>query len=130
MRVGTTNTRELYFEYQDITRVNRESMFATLHSMGLQLKVNTIPIPCTLDRGVERLIGIISSPVMYTTIALMSPFTIPAHQELLNIAKNATQYQIAHARAHHESATHTSRTYKLVQRTMIHKHWKLLKLKC
>ena len=77
MKVGTTNVRELYFEHQDLTRINSKLTFAVLHNMVLQLKVNTVSVLCTLGGGMYSYICII--PITHATLAPLTPFIVPVH---------------------------------------------------
>ena len=96
MKFETENVRELYFEHQELTRINGGPMFITLHNMALRLKSNAISIPCTLGGGAYGYISIIMSPVTYATLAPFTPFIIIVPPESLNVADNAMQYQITH----------------------------------
>ena len=92
MKAGAANIRELYFEYQYLTRINGKLVFTALNNTVLQLKANTVSVPCTLDSGTYAYIIIIMSPVTYATITLMNPFIVPAPLKPLNVASNTTQY--------------------------------------
>ena len=114
MKIRATHVRKLYFEYQDLTQINGEPMFSTLHNMTLQLNSNTFSVPCTLGSCAYGFIGIILSPVTYATLALVYLFIVPAPPELLNVANKTTQYQIAHLTVQHKTVAHMYQTYQLV----------------
>ena len=124
MKVGTANVRELYFEQQDLTRINGKPTFAVIHNMVLQLKSNTVSVLCTLGGGAYRYIGIILPPVTYIAIAPMNILVVPAPPGPLNVANKTKQYQITHTTNLHETSTHTFYMYQLVQHTII-QYWKL-----
>ena len=92
MKVGTANVRELYFEHQDLIRINGVPTFAALHNMFLQLKANAVSVTCMLSKGTCGHIGTILSPVTYATVDPMNPFIILVPLGPLNITNDATQY--------------------------------------
>ena len=94
MKVVTANFRELYFEHQDITRIDGESTFAALHNMVLQLKSNAVYGMGTLGDGVYGYIFIIMSPVTDATLDPLSLFIVPAPPGPINVTDNATQHEI------------------------------------
>ena len=63
-------------------------MFATLHNIVLQLYVNTISVPFMLGCFAYGLIGILISPITYTTLVSMSAFIVPAPPGPLNVTNN------------------------------------------
>ena len=119
MKVGTTAVKEIYFNHQDLTRINGEPIFAALHHMMLQLKASILSVLCTLGGCAYGYIGIILSTIVYTTLAPFTLSIVPVPLRPLNVTNSATQYQIAHTRVLHETATHTFSKYKLVQRVLI-----------
>ena len=94
-------------------------MFTVLHNMALILKENTVSVPCTLVGFVYGFICLTLSTVTYTNLASMNLIILPVHPEPLNVVNNATQYQVTQAMAQHETATHTVRTYQLLQCALI-----------
>ena len=129
MMVGTSYVREFYFNRQDLTIINGEPMFAALHNMVLQLKSNTVSVLCMIGGGACRYTDIILSHVTYANIAPMNPFIVTAPLVPFNGMNNTTQYQITHATALNETATHTFCMYQLVQRALIQKVLEALKAK-
>ena len=55
----TMNVRELYFEHQDLMRINSEPMFDHLHRMLQEIKANVVSVPTSLGGGAHGYIGII-----------------------------------------------------------------------
>ena len=129
MKVGAANVRELYFKHQDLTRINGKQTLAALHNIALHLKINAGSILCTLCGGVYSYIGIGIFLVAYATTVPMNSFIVPDPLGPLNVTNNATQYQIALTTAFHEMATHTLRTYQLVQCAIIHQVLEALEAK-
>ena len=82
--------------------------------MVLKLKASIVPVLRTIVGGVYGYIVIILSPATYANIASIHPFIVPAPHRPLNVGKNATQFQIAHATALDHSQllyVPTSRSY-------------------
>ena len=99
---GMTNFRDLYFEHKHLMQIIGKSSFATLHLLLLQLKSNASSVPSTLGRGQYGCVGVILSPVTYTTLAPINTFVPPVHPGILTIVHPATQYEIALAKTLHD----------------------------
>ena len=115
----SANIQNLYFEYKDLTQISGEPTFSTLHYMLLQLKANESSVPSELGGGAHGYVGAILSPVTYATLAPMTPFVPPVHQDDLTVPPMATQYQISLAKFQHENALQVFNQYQLVQMALI-----------
>ena len=79
-KISTTvniNLNELYFKYKILKKITGEPTFDKLHEMFRQFKSNTAEVPCTLDGGANRYLGMLVSAVQYNTVAHGEPFVPP-----------------------------------------------------
>ena len=60
--------------------------------MVLQLKANSLSVPYIIGGGAYSYIEIIMPLVKYDTLAPMTPFIVPIHPGVLNVAPYDTQY--------------------------------------
>ena len=113
------NVRELFFEYKQLTRINGEPNFTTLHNMHLESKANCSSVPCTLGGGAHGYSGILLSATTYTILAPTTPFIIPLHPGVLLVPVGSTQYEIALIKTTHDEALRVSQEYNLVMHALI-----------
>ena len=116
---SSTNVRDLYFEFKELTPIVGEPEFDGLHQMLLEIKANLSSVPSTLGGGAHGYAGIILSAPTYANLAPGTPFLTPAHPGPLNIPIRATQFEIALAKSQHEEALKNFSEYQLVQRAII-----------
>lgn len=115
----TAIVRVLYFKQQDLIRIHSKLTFNTLHSMVFHLKANATSVLTTLGGGAHGYVGEILPPVTYTTLSPITPFTIPTHPILLNLAAGAAQYVISNTQTVHSKHLHTFQQYQLVKRVLL-----------
>ena len=104
---STTNIRDLYFEFKELTPIIGELEFDGLHQMLLEIKANLSSVPSTLGGGAHGYSGIILSAPTYATLEPRTPFLVPAHPGTLNVLYGATQYNIALGKSQHDGILKT-----------------------
>ena len=63
--------------------------------------------PRLFDNGVHSYTGDILSPIIYINLAPLTPFVIPTHPDLSNLAIRTTQYVISNAQMVHGESLNT-----------------------
>ena len=116
---SNTNFCELYFEHKALTQIIGEPTLSTLRLMILQLKANASSVPSTLGGGQHGYIGVILSPVTYSTLNPMQPFVPPVHLGILHVDLPATQFEIALTKTLHDEDVRTFQSYLLIQRALV-----------
>ena len=119
MMSSSVNLRELYFEYKDLSQIQGEPTFESMHKMLLEIKTNCISVPCSLCGGTHEYAGIIPSPSTYATLAPMTPFIIPTHPDILQVNPGVTQYAIALAKIQYDESIKQFSEYQLIQRSLL-----------
>ena len=117
--ISSVNTRELFFEHKQLTRINGEPNFESLHGMHLEYKANCSSVPCTLGGGVYGYSGILLLAKTYATLAPDTPFIVPLYPGILIIEVGATQYEISLAKTQHDEASRIFSEYNLIMRALI-----------
>ena len=119
MVTANINLKDLYFECKVLTKIIGEPDFEKLHVLFRKLKANAAAVRCTLGGGANGYLVMLVSATYYATITPTSPFTPPLMPTAFVINPAATQYQIAIAREHYDTALREYQMYILMQRSLI-----------
>jgi hypothetical protein len=102
-------------------KIHGEPTYQSLQKLyKKEIKVNATSVTSVLGGGLHGYLGLVASPVNYARTPLDHAFTRPYQPGgVLDIAPNATQYQIAIAKDLHDSATKTFKECNLLERIIV-----------
>jgi hypothetical protein len=90
--------KSTYFQHSSLTKIYGEPTFQSLQKLYKEIKANATLVSSTLGGGLHGYLGLVVTPANYARTQPNHVFTRPPHPGALNIAQNATQYQIAIAK--------------------------------
>ena len=82
----STNFRENYFQYPDLTKIIGEPNFESLTTLINELKSNAQSVHSTLGGGAHGHLGLVLSPNYYAVVAPMTPYVRPLFPGVFRLA--------------------------------------------
>ena len=108
-----------FFEKQELTKILHEPDLQSLIILRNEIKANAMTVHTTLGGGLYGHLGLVLTDTQYELIPNTVPYVRQQHPGALNIANNATQYQIAIAREQHHENLRLFREIQAVERALI-----------
>ena len=108
-----------FFQYPKLTKIRGEPTTASLINLQNEVKTNAMTVHTTLGGGHHGHLGLVLSPAVYAAIPNTAAYTKPNHPGLLQIAPNATQFQIIQAQETHQESFREFNECVAVERTLL-----------
>ena len=112
------NIKENFFQYATLTKISGDPTYASLAKLSRECKANGKSVPSTLGGGNQGHLGLVTSAIVYETLAPGTPFIRPALPVLPDL-DDSTGPQIQEARHTFAESTKAYNLCNQVERSLL-----------